>query len=134
MSDRRLAEEARQLAAEAAKRGAATTRGASKKWGWVFAIAAIAVGVLAAALWFNQGDPEVGGASASELGLLVVSALGFAGLLVGILAIYFLPSIVAVKREVKTSGGVIVVNIFLGWTLVGWVVALAWAVSGETQT
>lgn len=39
--------------------------------------------------------------------------------------IYFLPSIVAAGR--KNNGGVLVVNLFLGWTLIGWVVALAWA-------
>lgn len=39
--------------------------------------------------------------------------------------IYFLPSIVAANR--KNNGGVLVINLFLGWTLIGWVVALAWA-------
>lgn len=41
--------------------------------------------------------------------------------------VYFLPSIVAAGK--KNNGGVLVVNLFLGWTLVGWVVALAWAVT-----
>lgn len=39
--------------------------------------------------------------------------------------IYFLPSFVAMGK--KNNGGVIIINLFLGWTLVGWVVALAWA-------
>lgn len=41
--------------------------------------------------------------------------------------LYFIPSIVASGKD--NGGGAIVVNIFLGWTLVGWVAALAWAVS-----
>ena len=40
---------------------------------------------------------------------------------------YFLPTIVAVVRKVTNVGSVFVVNFFLGWTLVGWVVALAMA-------
>ena len=48
-------------------------------------------------------------------------------LLIGIVALYLLPSIVAAGRD--GAGGPIVLNLFLGWTLLGWVVALAWAVS-----
>ena len=53
----------------------------------------------------------------------------FAGLvlLAGIVAAYFLPAFIASRRKVPHSGSVVVVNIFLGWTLVGWVVALAMA-------
>lgn len=42
-----------------------------------------------------------------------------------VVLVYFLPSIVAAGK--KNNGGVLVINLFLGWTLVGWVVALAWA-------
>ncbi|MCK9925477.1 superinfection immunity protein [Frankia sp. AgPm24] len=42
--------------------------------------------------------------------------------------LYVLPSIVALVRG-RQSASVLVINIFLGWTLVGWVVALALAVS-----
>ena len=65
----------------------------------------------------------------------IVGAGGFLGLLFLLLlvilaaAVYFLPSIVAFSRNVTTALGVVVVNLFLGWTLLGWVVALAWAVS-----
>lgn len=43
------------------------------------------------------------------------------------LIIYFFPTIVAWMRGKKNGWGVIVVNLFLGWTLIGWVIALAWA-------
>jgi hypothetical protein len=46
-------------------------------------------------------------------------------LLVG--AIYFIPLLVAVTRKVPNVGSVFVINLFLGWTLVGWVVSLAMA-------
>jgi Superinfection immunity protein len=40
---------------------------------------------------------------------------------------YFLPTIIAAARKVPNGGSVLVVNLFLGWTLIGWVVALAMA-------
>jgi hypothetical protein len=44
-----------------------------------------------------------------------------------VLALYFLPSVVAVARKVTHQGSVVVINVFLGWTFIGWVVALAMA-------
>jgi hypothetical protein len=49
-----------------------------------------------------------------------------AGLVI-ILALYFAPSIVGLARKVPNIGSVVVINFFLGWTLIGWVVALAMA-------
>jgi hypothetical protein len=51
-------------------------------------------------------------------GLLLLAAIGCA---------YFLPSFVASHRKVPNVGSVMVVNALLGWTMVGWVVALAMA-------
>jgi hypothetical protein len=48
-------------------------------------------------------------------------------------ALYFFPAALASHRNCKATGGIVVVNIFLGWTFIGWVVALAWAASGETH-
>jgi hypothetical protein len=43
------------------------------------------------------------------------------------MGLYFLPSIIGAVRKVPNIGSVLVINLFLGWTLVGWVVALAMA-------
>jgi hypothetical protein len=40
---------------------------------------------------------------------------------------YFLPLIIAGVRKVPNIGSVAVINLFLGWTFIGWVVALAMA-------
>lgn len=50
------------------------------------------------------------------------------GVLVVVGALYFVPLIVAMARHVPNIGSVAVINIFLGWTVIGWVVALAMAV------
>ena len=45
--------------------------------------------------------------------------------LAGAVGFYFLPTIVGRVRMVPNLGSIAVINLFLGWTLVGWVVALA---------
>ncbi len=42
--------------------------------------------------------------------------------------IYFLPFIVAIARKHLDSTAIFVLNLFLGWTFIGWVIALIWAV------
>ena len=48
-------------------------------------------------------------------------------LLLILVVIYFLPTLIASSRGVRNTGSIVVLNLFLGWTLVGWVVALALA-------
>ncbi|MGH3825866.1 MAG: superinfection immunity protein [Pseudonocardiaceae bacterium] len=47
--------------------------------------------------------------------------------LIAIFLLYFLPAVTGAIRKVPNIVSVFVVNFFLGWTLVGWVVALAMA-------
>ena len=54
-------------------------------------------------------------------------------LLVIVLPIYFIPSICASIREHKKFASIMVVNLFLGWTFIGWVIALAWAFSEDNR-
>lgn len=63
-----------------------------------------------------------------------------AGVLVIVLIVlaivaYWVPTIIAVLRykQIPNPVGVIVVNIFLGWTFIGWVVALVMAVRSKPQ-
>lgn len=51
-----------------------------------------------------------------------------AGMLIVVLGLYLVPTIIGMIRKVPNIGSVIVINLLLGWTLVGWVVALAMAV------
>lgn len=50
-----------------------------------------------------------------------------------ILVLYFLPTIFAWARNAKAMDGVLVINLFLGWTFIGWVIALAWAASSDKR-
>src|ERR1700679_2370445 len=49
--------------------------------------------------------------------------------LVIILLLYFIPTLAAKGKPQLNS--VLAINFFLGWTLIGWVIALAWAVKQE---
>lgn len=44
-------------------------------------------------------------------------------------AAYWTPAIVCLSRRHPRAGQIVLINVFLGWTLVGWVVALVMAVS-----
>ena len=59
-------------------------------------------------------------------GLDTVLGIGFAALLVWL---YLLPWWVAKGRKHPNVYSIAVVNIFLGWTFVGWVICLAWSLS-----
>lgn len=45
------------------------------------------------------------------------------------LCVYFLPSIIAFRRDHHNDIPIVLMNIFLGWTFIGWVVALIWSAS-----
>lgn|SRR3990167_5833236 len=49
-------------------------------------------------------------------GLLLIVAVFFA---------YFLPSFVGAKK--KNANAIFILNLLLGWTFIGWIIALVWA-------
>ncbi len=54
-------------------------------------------------------------------------AVVFGVVVVGGLALYMLPTILGSVRKVINIGSVFAINLLLGWTLIGWAVALAMA-------
>ena len=49
------------------------------------------------------------------------------------LVIYFIPTIIVIIRRVRNTVGILLLNIFGGWTFVGWVIALVWAIIDKKQ-
>lgn len=71
----------------------------------------------------------------------VSAALGTAGPLIAVMMLvailfgiplYLLPTIIALMRRNRIAE-TLVINLFLGWTLVGWVFAMVMAVSSKTK-
>ena len=50
-----------------------------------------------------------------------------------LLVIYFLPAIIASVRSHRQTMAIVVLNLLLGWTLIGWVVAIVWACTADTN-
>ena len=44
-------------------------------------------------------------------------------------AVYCLPMIVASRRKHHQRNSIAIINFFLGWTVLGWIIALAWSMS-----
>lgn len=51
------------------------------------------------------------------------------GLIILIIALvgYFLPWLIALSNHRRQTVAIFVLNLFLGWTLLGWIIALIWA-------
>ena len=61
-----------------------------------------------------------------------MEGLGVIVILLAILVaigIYFLPTIIARVRHKRNFGAIFALNLFLGWSLVGWVISLVWALT-----
>lgn len=43
--------------------------------------------------------------------------------------LYMLPTIIAAVQQRTNTGAIAALNVLLGWTFVGWVVALVWAMT-----
>jgi hypothetical protein len=65
------------------------------------------------------------------IGILAIPIVGIFIIGVIVLAIYFLPTFIAFARRKKQIVAILLINIFLGFTVIGWVGALIWAVIRE---
>jgi T4 superinfection immunity protein len=43
--------------------------------------------------------------------------------------LYFLPAIIG--RDKRDAAGIFLLNLLLGWTVIGWIIALIWACTAE---
>ena len=52
---------------------------------------------------------------------------------IGALIVYFIPTVVGMMRGKSNWFAIGVLNLFLGWTFVGWVIALVWACAKDSK-
>ena len=55
-------------------------------------------------------------------------------LLVILAALYFLPTLIALVRVRTNIMAITALNLLAGWTAVGWIIALIWALSSDKPT
>ena len=46
---------------------------------------------------------------------------------------YFVPAINAKSRHHKNTAAIVALNLLLGWTLIGWVVAMVWSLTDNKK-
>jgi hypothetical protein len=74
---------------------------------------------------------KVGAAIAGLFALALVAVPDGSAVLPALLLVaYFVPAIVAYLRHHHNENAIAVLNLLLGWTLLGWVAALVWALTG----
>jgi len=49
-----------------------------------------------------------------------------------LLPLYFIPALLSIRK--RNAGRIFVLNSFLGWTVIGWFIALFWALAPEHST
>ena len=53
--------------------------------------------------------------------------------LVFALVLYFLPTVIGSGRRHQNMTPILLVNLFLGWTIAGWFVALVWSTTSNVR-
>ena len=72
------------------------------------------------AFFASAAGPQV-----AEKSVVIMAAAG--------VTFYFLPTIEASLRKHPSLSSIVLINVFLGWSLIGWVVAIAWACAGSSK-
>jgi len=67
------------------------------------------------------------------IGLIVAMIMvGAGGLnivsIIALIVLYLLPTIIAFNKNKKQKLGICILNIFLGWTFLGWLASLVWSI------
>lgn len=58
--------------------------------------------------------------------LFGLGIIGLILLIIGLL-LYFIPTIIAFRKQRDNKISILILNFFLGWSLIGWVISLVWA-------
>ena len=65
----------------------------------------------------NQPDPAAAGGNI--VGLVCIGLFAF--------FVYFLPAFIAGMRRHTNAAAIFILNLLLGWSFIGWVIALVWS-------
>ena len=74
------------------------------------------------------------GSLVSALMAVITSFSLLAGISVIIIGLYLLPYLIANHRKHRNGKSILMLNIFLGWTFIGWVISLVWAFTDNTKS
>lgn len=90
----------------------------------------------------NSGAKVIVGAVGAVVGVIfvlkllpaLVAVFGLGAMLLIFIVPYWIPTIIAFRRQHISKAAIAVLNFFLGWTLIGWIIALIWSLSRATYS
>ena len=50
-----------------------------------------------------------------------------------LIGVYMLPGLIAALRRHRNQNAIFILNLLLGWTLLGWIAALVWAATNDAR-
>jgi hypothetical protein len=50
-----------------------------------------------------------------------------------VIGLYLLPALIAIGRSHANTTALLIINLFLGWTVLVWIICLAWAFSAQPK-
>lgn len=53
-------------------------------------------------------------------------------IIIAVVLVYFLPSVISEARHHRNDAAIFILNLLLGWTVLGWIVALIWSFTSPT--
>ena len=65
--------------------------------------------------------------------VLVLEARTVMSFILFLIALYWLPTLIAIVRQTQSALGIAMLNCFFGWTVIGWIVALVWALAAAPR-
>ena len=69
----------------------------------------------------------------SYLGPEVDGMIVACAVIIPVFVVYFVPSIVAASWHHPNVASIMIINLLAGWTVLAWVITLAWAFSGVAR-
>ncbi len=77
------------------------------------------------------GNGSAAGVGTAPILLIILVVLLIIIALIICLAVYFVPSIIAFMRHNSKKVAILLINIFLGWSGIAWIITLIWAIAGK---
>lgn len=50
-----------------------------------------------------------------------------------IFVLYFIPTLIAILNKKKSKAAIIILNVLTGWSFIGWIIALIWALTKDEK-
>jgi hypothetical protein len=86
----------------------------------IFVVGVAACGVVLVSLGLARHDADL--IAPVNIMLLVLAVL-----------VYLLPTGLAMYRDCQSTAWIVMVNLLLGWTILGWFAAIGWAAGGKVR-